>query len=112
MGERFQSFREFWPYYVAEHSNGWNRLLHCAGTASLIPLILAAYFFSWYLLLLYPAIAYGFARIGHLVVEHNQPTTFQHPLWSLVADFKMSGLMVLGRLDDELRQAKRKSPGP
>ncbi len=57
MEARFQSFRDFWPYYVAGHSNGWNRLLHCVGTVSLIPVSFTAYFFSWYLLFLYPAIA-------------------------------------------------------
>ena len=34
MTERFQSFEEFWPYYLSEHRNATSRRLHFAGTTS------------------------------------------------------------------------------
>jgi hypothetical protein len=42
--------------------------------------------------------AYAFAWIGHFKIEHNKPATFTYPLWSLLGDFKMWGLMAAGKL--------------
>ena len=39
--ERFTSFEEFWPYYVAEHSQSATRALHAAGTTASIACALA-----------------------------------------------------------------------
>ena len=48
---------------------------------------------------------YAFAWVGHFFVEHNRPATFQHPLWSFRADFKMLGCALSGRLASELQRA-------
>ncbi len=34
MTERYQSFEEFWPYYLSEHRNPTSRRLHFVGTTS------------------------------------------------------------------------------
>lgn len=85
-----KSFDEFWPYYVKEHSHPKNRQMHLIGTA-IVHVILFYVFvtgdiqFLW----LVPVFAYSFSWGGHLLIEKNSPTTFKHPLWTLLADFKM-----------------------
>lgn len=109
-GTRFASFAEFWPFYVSEHSRTLTRWLHFIGTSCAIVLILMAIFAGepW-LLVAAPVAAYGFAWAAHFTVEHNRPATFTYPLWSLIGDFKMYGLMWAGRMDAEVRALKRRS---
>lgn len=97
--EGFRSFAEFWPYYLSEHANPTNRRLHFVGT-TLVNLVLVATVVTMdaRLLLAAPVCGYGFAWAGHFLVEHNRPATFRHPLWSLMGDYKMYGLMCTGKL--------------
>jgi hypothetical protein len=102
----FDSFDAFWPYYVREHAQPLTRTLHFIGTGCFIGLSLGAFFTAqpW----LFPigiVAGYGFAWIGHFFVEKNRPATFKHPLWSLRGDFRMFGLMLRGRMGDQLRAA-------
>lgn len=99
---RFRSFEEFWPFYVAEHQKDWNRKLHFCGTALLIPLILVGVFVHPLVLLGLPVVGYGFAWIGHFIIEKNRPATFAHPLWSLRGDMRMFRLMILGKMKVEI----------
>jgi hypothetical protein len=103
---RIGSFAEFWPYYLREHRQPGTRLLHLVGsTLSLLLLIAAVVRGRPVLLLGALVVGYGFAWIGHFVVERNRPATFRYPLWSFAADWKMWGLALSGRLTPELRRA-------
>lgn len=97
--ERYQSFAEFYPYYLQEHSNPVCRRLHYAG--SLLVLAILAYALlsqQWLWLLAMPLAGYGFAWIGHCVFEKNRPATFQYPLYSLMGDWVMLKDAFTGRI--------------
>lgn len=96
---RFSSFREFYPYYLQEHSNRTCRRLHFIGTSLVIGIVLAAVgtgHLAW--LWAIPVAGYGFAWVGHYGFEKNRPATFKHPLYSLLGDFVMYRDIWLGRL--------------
>ncbi|WP_251358847.1 DUF962 domain-containing protein [Kangiella sp. TOML190] len=100
--QTIQSFKEFWPYYLGEHRLPKNRLLHYIGSfLSLSLLIYSIASQSWWLLIVCFLIGYGFAWIGHFFVEKNKPATFQYPLWSFIADYKMFAMAISGKLKHE-----------
>lgn len=96
---RYASFREFYSFYLAEHSNRICRRLHFIGTALVLTALASAVVTrnAW-LLLLVPLAGYGFAWIGHFVFEKNRPATFSHPFYSLAGDFVMFRDMLTGRI--------------
>jgi hypothetical protein len=102
----YNSFAEFWPHYVSEHSHPGTRFLHLIGTTIAIALIV---FFimvgKWWLFPLALIPGYGAAWIGHFFVEKNKPATFQHPLWSFMGDYKMIWMMLTGRIGAEVERA-------
>src|SRR5690349_17460053 len=105
MAPRIQSFDEFWPFYLSQHRRRLTRTLHLIGTDLAVGAILAAAVKrAPELLLLGLVLVYGFAWVGHFFVEHNRPATFQYPLWSLIADWKMWAFRLTGRLPTELRR--------
>lgn len=101
----FQTFEEFWPYYVREHSKKLTRQLHFIGTSAALSCLLGGALtrHKW-LLLLAPVAGYGPAWFSHYFVEHNRPATFKHPLWSLRADFVMWAKMMDGTMDAEVER--------
>jgi hypothetical protein len=94
----FASFREFYPYYLEQHTNSVSRRLHVCGTLVALALTLAALLSGrWLLLALALLTGYGPAWLGHLLFEHNSPATFRHPLYSLRGDLTMLGEVLSGR---------------
>lgn len=103
MAKMADSYRDFWPLYLREHSRPQTRALHYFGTAlGLALLALAIATGDWRLLPAALVSGYAFAWIGHAFVERNRPATFSHPFWSLASDFRMFGLWITGRLGREL----------
>ena len=86
----YSSFKEFYPYYLQEHSDTRCRALHYIGsTLVLIVLAYALFTQSYWWLLAEPVIGYGFAWLGHFIFEKNKPATFKYPLYSLMGDWVM-----------------------
>lgn len=88
----YNTFAEFWPKYLLEHSNPLNQKLHFIGTT------LAIVFLVLTVVQMQPAYfpaavvsGYFFAWIGHFFVQKNRPLTFKYPFKSLAADFKLYG---------------------
>lgn len=97
--QRFQSFSEFYPYYLTEHSNRNCRRLHFIGsTGSLLAVgtSLVLQEPMWLLAALF--CGYGFAWVGHFFFEHNRPATFRHPIYSFMGDWVMYRDMWRGRV--------------
>ena len=95
----FASFRDFYPYYLAEHSDARCRLMHFIGSwlvLGCLAALLTTGDLRW--LLAVPLVGYGFAWIGHFAFEHNKPATFKHPLYSLMGDWVMFADILRGRL--------------
>jgi hypothetical protein len=103
MSDRIESFEEFWPYYVRQHSKKLTRQLHFVGTTLALGCAAAGLVTRrrW-LLLLAPVVGYGPAFLSHFLVEKNRPATFRYPAWSLAADFIMWGKTLAGTMDDEV----------
>jgi hypothetical protein len=102
---RFTSYDEFFTFYLREHANPRNRLMHAAGTVLGLCTIIVpfAVHHPWYALL-WPIVAYGFAWTGHFLIEGNKPATFGHPFWSFIADFGMLALMATGKLEERMKR--------
>lgn len=99
VSRRFASFREFYPFYLNEHSDPACRRLHVLGTTSAVLLLIAALVTTqWQLLWLVPVAGYAFAWIGHYFFQHNRPATFKHPFYSFIGDFRMLRDVFLGRI--------------
>lgn len=96
------SFADFWPYYVRAHSHPKTRVLHATGSVLAVVMLGLAFAVSLWFLVGVPLVGYAFAWYAHFYVEHNKPATFGHPFYSLVADYRMTFLMMAGRMDAEV----------
>ncbi len=90
MEKKYQTFKEFYPFYLSEHSHPINRLFHFVGTSIALTLLISGAFFKmWIFGLLAIVSGYAFAWIGHFIIEKNRPATFTYPLYSFAGDWKM-----------------------
>jgi hypothetical protein len=97
--KRFESLKEFYPFYLTEHSNSTSKLLHFIGTSLFFVILIYAIYTAQYTRLwLLPVVGYGFAWVGHFFFEKNKPATFQYPFYSLASDFIMYFDIIRGKV--------------
>jgi len=100
--QEFKSFKEFYVFYLGEHSNPVCRNLHYVGSTLVLSVLGYALITGQYSLLwLLPVIGYGFAWVGHFFFEHNKPATFKYPLYSFLSDWVMLFQFYTGTLPKE-----------
>jgi hypothetical protein len=105
--QEYKTLSEFRPFYVGEHRKRLTRRLHFIGTSCIFIWLSAAIIRREPRLLILSVVTpYFYAWIGHFLVEKNRPATFKYPVKSLLSDFKMYGLMCLGKMDAELEKYK------
>jgi hypothetical protein len=96
--KKFDSLKEFYPFYLTEHNHPTSRILHFIGTALVFIFLFAGMVTQvWWILVLIPVFGYGFAWVGHFFFERNKPATFQHPAYSLASDFKLFFELIQGK---------------
>lgn len=105
--EKYETLEEFWSYYLSEHKSNTNKTLHFIGSAS------ALYWLGKAIskkkpsyLLLALLNGYGFAWVGHFLVEKNRPATFKYPVKSFVSDWLMFCTILTGKINEEVRKAE------
>ena len=92
-------FAEFYPAYLAEHSDRTCRRLHFVGTTlGLAAAAAAVATLDWRWLAAGLVAGYGFAWVGHFFFEKNRPATFSHPFYSFLGDWVMWRDMLTGRI--------------
>jgi hypothetical protein len=95
----FQSFAEFYPFYLGEHSNTTCRRLHFVGsTLTLVCLAMLLATGKLQYLLYGLLCGYGFAWVGHFGFEKNKPASFKRPLYSFMGDWCMYRDILRGRI--------------
>ena len=102
---QFESFEEFWPFYVKEHTNKKTRTLHFVGTTAAMACVAGSVLLrkKW-LLAVAPIVGYAPAWIGHFFIEKNKPASFKHPIWSFRADMVMWTKIATGTMDAEVER--------
>ncbi|WP_313275216.1 DUF962 domain-containing protein [Stenotrophomonas sp.] len=96
---RFSSFRQFYPFYLQEHSNAVSRRLHFIGSWGVLGCVsMALWRGQWGWVLAALLCGYGFAWVGHFFFEKKRPATFRHPLYSFAGDWVMFIDILRGRV--------------
>ncbi|HEV2111074.1 MAG TPA: DUF962 domain-containing protein [Gammaproteobacteria bacterium] len=99
MGERYTTFKDFYPFYLGEHRNRACRRMHFIGSTLVLLTLLGVFITGrWWWLLLMPLFGYGCAWMGHFFFEKNRPATFTHPLYSLMGDWVMYRDILIRRI--------------
>ena len=95
----YRTLKEFYPFYLSEHSNRVSRRLHFVGTSIALVLLITAFVTPmWWLVAVALVQGYAFAWTGHFFFEHNKPATFSYPWLSFLGDWRMWWEMLTGKI--------------
>ncbi len=97
------TFREFWPRYLRAHRSRASQAFHLGGvvlSVALAAALLACGMVFFLVLAIVPA-QIG-AAVGHKLSPKKDPAVEDHPDWAALADLRMCGLLVTGRLGREV----------
>ena len=96
--EKYKTFKDFYPYYIEEHSKPKTKLLHFIGTSiSLFFLVQLVITFDPIYLIYALLSGYGFAWVAHFFIEKNKPATFTYPFYSFIGDHQMFVEILMGK---------------
>lgn len=88
--KKYQTFKDFYPFYLSEHGHPANRLIHVIGTGCSLAWLIYGIVSMWPWALLVALVnGYAFAWVGHILIEKNRPATFTYPLYSFAGDWVM-----------------------
>ncbi len=103
--KEMKTLEEFYPFYLSQHRNNLNRLLHAIGTTLGILNCLNAIFTMRIIFILTGLVsAYGCAWVGHFFFEKNKPATFKYPLMSFKSDFIMFKDIITGQIPGKFKK--------
>ena len=98
MEKRYTNFKDFYPYYLSEHSHKTTKLIHFIGTSiSLYFLFNFFRTFDFVYIILSLLSGYGFAWVSHFFIEKNKPATFKYPFYSFIGDHLMFIEIIMGK---------------
>ena len=98
MEKKYTNFKDFYPYYLSEHSHKTTKLLHFIGTSiSLYFLFNFFRTFDFVYIILSLLSGYGFAWVSHFFIEKNKPATFKYPFYSFIGDHLMFIEIIMGK---------------
>ena len=96
--QKYKRFKDFYPYYLKEHSHKHTKLLHFIGTTFSLYFLVLMFINFELIYLVYSLISgYGFAWLAHFFIEKNKPATFTYPFFSLLSDYIMFWEILRGK---------------
>ncbi len=96
--KRYTTFAEFYPVYLTEHTNRICRELHFVGsTLALVCMATALLTGNGWWVLGGLLCAYGFATIGHVWFEKNQPASSRQTVYAFMGNWVMYWQMLTGQ---------------
>ena len=98
----YESFDEFWSFYVTQHLDPRNRALHYVGGLWYWGCVISGVVLLNVWIFFLGALGYFPSWVGHVVFEDNRPASLGAPLWSGVAECKMLWLGLTGRMAAEV----------
>lgn len=97
--QKYNNFKEFYAFYLTEHRDSTNRILHFSGTSLALCFLITAIYTQNFIFILYGILTgYFFAWLGHFVFEKNRPASFKQPLYSFIGDWCMWFQLLTGKL--------------